>query len=64
MWQLWLFGIVAFSAGLFLWHRQGTCFGIGPDAHTVKPLHAWIMAGILAGIVASELAIAHGALHE
>ncbi|MBI1832463.1 MAG: hypothetical protein HYR84_13550 [Planctomycetes bacterium] len=29
MWQLWLFGIVAIPSGFFLWHRQGTEFGLG-----------------------------------
>jgi hypothetical protein len=60
MWQLWLFGAMAFSAGLFLWHRQGSHFGIGPDARAVKPLHAWAMTGLLTGIITIELLLARG----
>jgi hypothetical protein len=30
LWQLWLFGAVAVPAGLWLWHRQGPHFGLGP----------------------------------
>ncbi len=30
IWQLWLFGAIAVPAGLWLWHRQGTHFGLGP----------------------------------
>lgn len=29
IWQLWLFGIVTVPAGLWLWHGQGTHFGLG-----------------------------------
>jgi len=29
-WQLWLFGIVTAPIGLWLWHRQGPHFGLGP----------------------------------
>ncbi|HTU18220.1 MAG TPA: hypothetical protein VMG10_09205, partial [Gemmataceae bacterium] len=29
-WQLWLFGVVAAPVGLWLWHRQGLYFGLGP----------------------------------
>jgi hypothetical protein len=30
LWQLWLFGAVTVPAGLWLWHRQGPYFGLGP----------------------------------
>jgi hypothetical protein len=29
-WQLWLFGVVTVPLGLWLWHRQGPYFGLGP----------------------------------
>jgi hypothetical protein len=29
-WQLWMFGAVTAPAGLWLWHRQGSHFGLGP----------------------------------
>lgn len=29
LWQLWLFGSLTAPAGLWLWHRQGTYFGLG-----------------------------------
>src|SRR5262245_11629310 len=29
-WQLWLFGAVTAPVGLWLWHRQGPHFGLGP----------------------------------
>jgi hypothetical protein len=30
IWLLWLFGAAAVPAGLWLWHRQGAHFGLGP----------------------------------
>jgi hypothetical protein len=30
IWQLWLFGAVTVPLGLWLWHRQGPHFGLGP----------------------------------
>ena len=29
-WQLWLFGAISAPVGLWLWHRQGPYFGLGP----------------------------------
>jgi len=37
MWQLWLFGILTVPLGLFLWHGQGAHFGLGKNAHPVRP---------------------------
>ena len=34
-WQLWLFGAVTVPIGLWLWHRQGTNFGLGSDRKSV-----------------------------
>jgi hypothetical protein len=30
LWQLWLFGALTVPAGMWLWHRQGMHFGLGP----------------------------------
>jgi hypothetical protein len=30
LWQLWAFGILTAPFGLWLWHRQGPYFGLGP----------------------------------
>ena len=30
LWQVWLFGAVTAPVGLWLWHRQGLHFGLGP----------------------------------
>jgi hypothetical protein len=30
LWQLWLFGAITAPVGLWLWHRQGRHFGLGP----------------------------------
>jgi hypothetical protein len=30
LWQLWLFGAATAPVGLWLWHRQGPHFGLGP----------------------------------
>jgi hypothetical protein len=32
-WQLWLFGLVTAPLGIWLWHRQGKYFGLGPDGN-------------------------------
>lgn len=36
LWQLWLFGALTLPAGLLLWHRQGTHFGLGPTPSKVS----------------------------
>lgn len=35
-WQLWLFGLATAPAGLWLWHRQGPHFGLGPAHGSVR----------------------------
>ncbi len=51
MWQLWLFGVITSPVGLWLWHRQGTHFGLGREAaaHVVDPRVAYgcLMACLL-----------------
>jgi hypothetical protein len=36
LWQLWLFGAVSVPSGLWLWHRQGPHFGLGPSQGRVS----------------------------
>lgn len=31
IWQLWLFGLATAPAGVWLWHRQGSHFGLGAE---------------------------------
>jgi hypothetical protein len=40
-WQLWLFGMATVPIGFALWHRQGKCFGLGPNAEMFSPLVAY-----------------------
>lgn len=37
VWLLWVFGLLAVSAGLGLWHGQGRHFGLGPAAEPISP---------------------------
>src|SRR5262245_9380040 len=46
-WQLWLFGAVTVPAGLWLWHRQGPHFGLGPAKGQVHPGVAWASLVVL-----------------
>jgi hypothetical protein len=39
MWQLWLFGLLTVPAGLLLWHRLGSHFGLGREK---KPINAGV----------------------
>jgi len=41
LWQLWLFGAATAPAGLWLWHRQGPHFGLGPAKERVDPAVAY-----------------------
>jgi hypothetical protein len=36
LWQLWRFGAVTVPLGLWLWHRQGPHFGLGPANGQVR----------------------------
>lgn len=55
LWQLWLFGLVTFPLGLWLWHRLGAEFGLGPDGKTVHPSAAYGTFAVLVLVVAFEL---------
>lgn len=41
-WHLWLFGAVAVSTGLWLWHNQGSNFGLGPAQGRVSRVATYV----------------------
>jgi hypothetical protein len=51
-WQLWLFGAVTVPAGLWLWHRQGPHFGLGPSQGRVSPGVAWASFAVCLALLA------------
>ncbi len=55
LWHLIAFGLLSFSAGLFLWHGLGPAFGIGVRGRLIsksEALGAFVMA---AGLVVAEI---------
>ena len=55
VWQLWLFGMASFAAGLWVWHGLGERFGLGPRGRRVRWAHvAWVW-GSLVVVVGLEL---------
>src|SRR5262249_58069910 len=42
LWQLWLFGTLTAPVGLWLWHKQGPHFGLGPAKGGVKTKGAYV----------------------
>lgn len=55
-WQLWLFGLTAVPAGLWLWNGQGRHFGIGPNAKPVRPAVAYGSLVVCLALVVNGLA--------
>jgi hypothetical protein len=58
-WELWLFGAVTAPVGLWLWHRQGTNFGLGPANEAVNRSVAYgalltCIAFIVVGLVVGK----------
>jgi hypothetical protein len=49
-WQLWAFGAVTTPIGLWLWHRQGPHFGLGPAKGQVSPAAAYCTLGACVGL--------------
>jgi Peptidase M50B-like len=49
VWLLWLFGGLTVPAGLWLWHRQGPHFGLGPARGrvSVRAAYASLAAALL-----------------
>ncbi len=54
-WSLILFGLVAFSIGLFLWHRQGVHFGFAGSQGKVHPMATVTSLASLTLLVLAEL---------
>ena len=57
MWSLWLFGVVGFSLGLYLWNGLGPRFGLGPAAGKVDHRAAYASCALLVLTIALELAL-------
>ena len=57
-WQLWIFGIISLTIGLWLWNSLGKFFGIGPKAKDVNKMHALGIAILLGVIVVGEVVLA------
>ena len=53
-WVLVLFGAVALPFGLYLWHRQGSHFGLGGANGKVDRKAAFISAGLLLALAGAE----------
>lgn len=50
-WQLWLFGLATAPLGLYLWHNQGTHFGLGKAHGKVDPVAAYATFGLMVIVV-------------
>jgi hypothetical protein len=50
-WQLWLFGALTAPFGLWLWHRQGLYFGLGPAKGKVRPSVAYACLVTCVGLI-------------
>ena len=46
MWHLWLFGAIVTPLGFWLWHRQGTEFGLGSANGVVDLRLAYVMLAV------------------
>jgi hypothetical protein len=51
LWQLWLFGAVTVPAGLWLWHRQGPHFGLGPARGNVSAAVTYVTLVFCLGLL-------------
>lgn len=54
-WLLIAFGLLTFPPGLYLWHRQGSYFGLGEANGKVSNMAAAVSAALLAALVGFEL---------
>jgi nicotinamide riboside transporter PnuC len=54
-WLLVLFGAVAFPIGLYLWHRQGSHFGLGVANGKVDTRAAFVSVGLFLVLTGAEL---------
>jgi len=51
IWQLWLFGLLTAPLGLWLWHRQGPNFGLGPAKGKVSHGVTYATLGACVGLL-------------
>lgn len=58
IWLLWAFGIATIPTGLWLWHRQGRHFGLGPARGLVDAKTAYAVALGLIVLMLVELLFA------
>jgi len=58
IWQLWLFGALTVAPGIWLWHRQGAHFGLGPAGGRVSPVVAY--ASLLACVLLAAVGLLVG----
>jgi hypothetical protein len=54
-WLLVLFGVVAFPAGLYLWHQQGVHFGFGEAKGKIDTPAAFVSAGLFVALAGVEV---------
>jgi hypothetical protein len=54
-WVLWAFGLLTMPAGLWLWHRLGPQFGLGPYGREVSTAEASVVVIFLALVFAVML---------
>jgi hypothetical protein len=57
LWQLWLFGAATAPAGLWLWHRQGPHFGLGPSGKPVSRGVAYGSLGVCLALLTLGLVV-------
>jgi hypothetical protein len=57
LWSLLLFGAVAVPAGLWLWHRQGPHFGLGPAKGEVSVAAAYSCLAVLLLLIVLGLVV-------
>jgi hypothetical protein len=55
IWQLWIFGAICVPAGLLLWHRLGTHFGLGesPGCVSIPTAYGCFLALIVVVVLMS-----------
>jgi len=56
-WQLWLFGLLTVPVGFWLWHGQGTHFGLGPSAVPVSRGVAYSSLAVCVALVILGLSV-------
>jgi hypothetical protein len=57
LWSLLAFGVLTIPVGLWLWHRQGPYFGLGPARGKVSPAAAYGCLTVLLALVALGLVV-------